>query len=206
MPTNISDSWRRQGDRLAADPGQWKFHASLILGGAEACWERYNAAATLIRSQESEAAFEAHGQPDADLLLLIPAHLLAAIGVELLLKALALKHRPDLATTGERPFYTHNLRNIAHAFVGMQFAVEELTLLDKLGTIIEWSGRYPTPRWDAEKHRMKYDVPVQVVEGQTMINAEDIPGGISDDSWRATVELIGRLQSAVEQFDDAPLK
>jgi hypothetical protein len=138
----------------------------------------------------------AGNEPSSDLMLLVPAQFLAAAAVELLLKAVALRRRPELARTGQKAFYTHKLAEIAGQFTGIAFSDSELRLLDRLGTTIEWAGRYPIPRWDSEKQRTKYDVPTYIVDGNVVINAREIPNSVSEESWRETSLLIDRLRTA----------
>src|SRR5262249_41596860 len=97
--------WRRQGEKLAADAGQWDFHARITSSGALALWERYIAAADAFRAGKRDQ--------NNDLFLLGPALFLMAVGTELLLKAIAVRLRPDLASTATKPFYSHDLRAIA---------------------------------------------------------------------------------------------
>ena len=191
MDNDGSNFWRRQGDHFASDPGQWEFQARMLLGGANVCWERYSTAAESVRAGRTE--------PTSDLWLLIPAHFLAAVGTELLLKAIALKRCPDLATTGGKSFYTHKLAEVATQFTGIEFSESELQLFERLGATIEWAGRYPVPRWDNEKHRKKYDVPTRLVNGNVVIDARDVHGSVSEESWRATTFLINKLQCAYHE-------
>jgi len=187
MNEDGADIWRRQANDIATDPRPWAFQAATLLGGATACSERYFAAAETLR---------AGNEPSSDLMLLVPAQFLAAAAVELLLKAVALRRRPELATTGQKPFYTRKLAEIAGQFTGIAFSDSELRLLDRLGTTIEWAGRYPIPRWDSEKQRTKYDVPTHIVDGNVVINAREIPNSVSEESWRETSLLIDRLRTA----------
>lgn len=186
MHNNGSDFWRRQGDRFASDHGQWDFQARSLLDGATACRERYAVAARSLRAGSDEFI--------PDLALTVPASFLAAIAVELFLKAIALKGRPDLATTGTKPFYTHSLCEIAIKLTEVPFSESELEQLERLAATIEWSGRYPIPRWDNEWSRNKYDVHTRVADGKIMIDAQKIPGLVSDESWTATMLLIDKLR------------
>lgn len=187
MDRRSSGTWRRQGDAFASDPGQWEFHARVLFSGAEACWQGHLAA--------HEQLLRGETQPNSrDLILILPAHFLAAMGVDVLLKALALQRDPDLASRGDYPFYTHRLDEIAKRLTGVTFSAEELSLLRRLSALVEWAGRYPIPKWNAEKHREKYDVPVRSVDGTETIHADDVPGAVSYDTWKHTTALIHKLQ------------
>ncbi len=164
-----SVAWRKNGELVASDHGTWEFTARPLLRAAKLCWEQHQAAAEAVREGNLEKAII------GDLLLGRVAHLLAAMGIEAMLKALALIGKPGLVVAGGSGFYTHNLRTIAGSLPDVTWSTEELDSLGKLGTFIEWAGRYPIPRWDTEKSRAKYDVPATIVDDQEVINATDIP-------------------------------
>lgn len=184
MSQKISAGWRAQGDSFAADHRRWEFQARTLFAGALACWERHFAASERVR---------VHGLQNAnDLLLTVPAHFLAALGLELLLKALSLKRNPLLS--GQNEFYSHNLVAIASQYSGLSLSADELAHLRRMATIIEWAGRYPVPKWTTEKNRTKYDVSLRGEEGAQFIDAREIPGVVSHETWKATEDLFARLQ------------
>lgn len=161
MSNRNSDSWRSQGNRFASDYGQWEFHSRTLFAGALACSERHLAAHEKLL-QEPDGPAER-----SDLILILPAHLLAANGL---------------------------LAQIARQFAQLSLSANEHGLLERLGTVIEWAGRYPIPKWSAEKHRQKYDVTLRGSEGEQYIDAREIPGAVSHETWYATVALIEKLQ------------
>jgi hypothetical protein len=197
--TEPSASWRHQGDGFAADYGQWEFQARVLYAGARACWDRHLAVDRSIGIGESDSI------DLSDLMLLVPAQFLAATAVELFLKAIAIQYDKGVALVGSGPFYTHRLREIAVALCHLELSSDELTLLDRLGALVEWAGRYPIPKWTAEKHRQKFDVPLQVAaDGSTFINAQDIPNAVSHEVWHATTALVDILRSRIAERSTAP--
>ena len=181
-----SEFQRRQGDRFATDHSQWEYHSRIIFAGALACWERHFAAHQNLL--QKTGSFQ-------DLNLIVPALFLAATGVETLLEAMAIQGDPALAVSGEQPFYTHKLHDIARKYIRGRLSDEDYLLLERLSSLIEWAGRYPIPKWNAEKHRRNYDVPARVVDGQEFINARDVPGSFTPDTWQEACALIEKLQS-----------
>lgn len=179
MEASFSEEWRAHGDHIARDAGQWEFHARLLLQGARVCRERHEVAA--------EAAKE--GIPSGDLTLSWVATFLAALAVEGLLKAIAIKQDPALIERKE--FYTHDLQKIATSFAGISLAGEESLLLGKLRGLIEWAGRYPVPQWHKEEGRTKYDV--RESRNDAGVPVIDLGGMPWTASWSEVTAFIQRL-------------
>lgn len=181
-----SEFQRSQGERFATDHSQWEYHSRDIFAGALACWERHIVAHQNMLKKTG---------PIQDLNLITPACFLVATGVEVLLKAIAIQSDSTLAVRGKHPFYTHKLHDIARKFLSINFSDEEYRLLERLSSLIEWAGRYPIPKWSDEKKRSHYDVPACVVDGQEVINARDVPGSFTHETWQGAWALMEKLQS-----------
>ena len=183
MESTHSPVWRRHGDQLASDPGQWEFHARLLFAGARACHERYVIATAAIKESD---------MPHGDLVLSISANYLAAQVIEVLLKALALRREPDSAINGR--LYTHDLVTLANDVARIPISIEEEKRLIKVGQIVMWAGRYPTPKWDKERSKKAHDLPQgQTADGAVSIDMSAFPTSIG---WDALEEMLQKLWTA----------
>ncbi len=115
MSYQRSESQRSQGERFVADPGQWEYHSRDIFAGALACWERHIVAHQNLLKKTS---------PIQDLNLIAPACFLVATGVEVLLMAIAIQSNSALAVSGEQPFYTHKLHDIARKYFRIRYLMK----------------------------------------------------------------------------------
>jgi hypothetical protein len=184
---SYSKTWRSQGDLFARDHGQWEFSARPLLRAAELCWAKY------LKARVRALKRDFRDEVVADIALAQVAHYLAAMGLESLLKAIALLKSPDLATSGQQLFYTHDLLQIAKTLAGLKLDRNESLLLRRLATLIDWAGRYPVPRWDSEKKQRKYDVRSRSVDGNETIDASQLPSNVSPETWKAIQKLVGKL-------------
>ncbi|MBI5908350.1 MAG: hypothetical protein HY848_00095 [Betaproteobacteria bacterium] len=102
-----------------------------------------------------------------------------SLAVELVCKALYLKvaHGPREAV------YTHQVAKLLPSGLLSQ---EQEELLNFAAQSVEWAGRYPTPRWDKESNKAKYDIPEK--NGPDSFDANDIPN-------RASIALIDALEA-----------
>jgi hypothetical protein len=193
---NLSQVWQKHGESVASDHGMWEFTARPLLRAARICWDKHAEAARSVN--EGNLGNEVV----EDLRLGGPAHMLAGMGLEATLKAIILRTQPELVATGSRTFYSHNLRAIAVMVPGVSWTEEELETLSKLGEFVEWSGRYPVPRWDNPKGKAKYDCPATVVDGQEVIKASDVPGSFGPTLWERVASLIEKVCTAYDRPKD----
>jgi hypothetical protein len=165
MKPDSSLTWRTTGDYAAFETGQWEFKSRLYYSAA--CQLRTNYA-----SQVQSSPFEA-------VACLVVAQFNMALAVELVCKALYLK----TASNPGKEVYTHKVADLLPKGLLSQ---EQAELLSFAVEIVEWAGRYPTPRWDKETHKDRYDIPEK--NGPNSFDANDIPN-------RASIGLIDVLET-----------
>jgi hypothetical protein len=173
MKPGSSQVWRAQGDHIAFDPGQWEFQSRL----------QYQAAVRL-----RQVFTDSGNPPTAEAIAcLVVAQFNLSLAVELVAKAYYLQ-----AKLGQpEEIYTH----VVSAFVPPQLVNKEQgELLAFAAQCVEWSGRYPTPKWTKESSREKYDLP-QGPNANT-IDATHIPN-------RASLEIVNSLDALYLHLHDA---
>lgn len=175
--------WRAIGEAIAFDHGQWEFQARILLRGASLCFSAHR------KASERAGAGDLDGEAIQDLPVSIVAIFLAAQGIEVLLKTIALLRNSDKVRATPKQFYNHDLKAIA-SLANIPLDDREAQIMTKLGTQIEWAGRYPAPKWDTEKSRKKYDVPIVAENGRNYINPTDLPGIVE---WEDIQQIVGKL-------------
>ena len=165
MNPDVSQTWRATGDYAAFETGQWEFHSRLYLSAARQLRANY---ASHVQSSPFEAVA-----------CLVVAQFNMALAVELVCKAHYLK-----AASGQCvKVYTHQVAKLLPAGLLSQ---EQEELLSFAAQCVEWAGRYPTPKWDRESSKEKYDIPEK--SGPNSFDANDIPN-------RASIALIDALEA-----------
>jgi hypothetical protein len=183
---SMSEVWRRHGESIAGDPGQWEFQSRQLIRGAMLCMEAHR------RAANAAACGDLSGEVAADLAVRNVAGFLAAQGIEVLLKAIALKHNSNLVHERGSAFYSHNIAVLCR-LSGLAVNSDEVLLANKLTSLIEWAGRYPVPRWNKEETRAKYDLPSTSEDGHEVIDATLMPWSFD---WSAVEVLIARLRAS----------
>jgi hypothetical protein len=183
MSKGFSRFWRANGDLIAGDPDQWEFRSRILFTGGQVCHERHTRAADAL------ASGVAHEEFSRDLPLGTVANYLAAQSLEVLLKAVALQRQPNSHLSGA--IYNHDLAYIARDVAQIPLTGEEVRVLERARHLVEWAGRYPTPRWDAEKGRQLFDVPEKFDEnGGEIIDGSHFPWSIS---WADLESVISKV-------------
>lgn len=173
MKSNASQTWRATGDYAAFSTIQWEFQSRL-----------YFSAALQLRTD-----FSAHikSSPFEAVACLVVAQFNISLAVELICKALYLK----LAGGPREEVYTHQVAKLLPPGL---LSPEQVVLLSFAAQNVEWAGRYPTPKWDRESSKEKYDIPE--TNGPNTIDGNDLPN-------RASIALIEALEALYGQIHQA---
>jgi hypothetical protein len=156
MKPGASSLWRSTGDYAAFDNGQWEFQSRLYLNAARRLRTDY---ASLVEPSPFEAVA-----------CLVVGQFNMSLALELVCKSLYLK----LAVGKPEAVYTHQVAKLLPPGL---LSKDQGELLDFAAQCVEWSGRYPTPKWVGEWNKEKYDVLEN--GGPTLFDANDIPNHAS---------------------------
>jgi hypothetical protein len=163
MKPNTLKNWRDTGDYAAFAPVLWEFYSQL-----------YFSAARQLRNDFK--SYDVKASPFEAIACLVVAQFNMCLAVELICKARYLK-----VTNGPREkVYTHQVSKLLPAGL---LSKEQKELLNFAAQNVEWAGRYPTPKWDLESNKEKYDIPEY-----SNSNSFETPN-------RATIELIDALEA-----------
>ncbi len=166
MKTNASKTWRAMGEYAAFAPAVWEFHSELYCKAARQLREDYE---SHVKSSPRDTL--------ACVACITVGQFNMCLALELICKAryLATDSRP------RKEIYGHD---VAKKLLPKNLlSDEQRKLLDFAVVNVEWAGRYPTPKWDTDTNKQKYDVPVVDEAGSwDPNNMPNIAGiGIIDD-------------------------
>ena len=173
MKSNASQTWRATGEYAAFAPVQWEFYSQLYFSAARQLRENYE-------SHVKSSPFEA-------IACLVVAQFNICLALELICKARYLK-----AAHGQsEAVYTHQVAKLLPSGL---LSKEQEELLNFAAQNVEWAGRYPTPKWDRESNKEKYDIPA--AGDAESFDANDIPN-------RASIALIDALEALYGHIHEA---
>lgn len=109
-----------------------------------------------------------------------------SLAVELMAKAYHLRVSRDPPES----VYTHQVRKLLPSNL---LSSDEMKLVDFASQTVEWAGRYPTPKWDREPSREKYDV--SSTKGGHF-DANNLPN-------RASLQLVDALDQLFQRIHKA---
>jgi hypothetical protein len=173
MKSDASKFWRATGDYAAFSTAQWEFQSRLYLSAARQLRRDFTA-------QIDSSPFEA-------IACLVVAQFNISLALELICKALYLKQ----AQGPREAVYTHQVVKLLPAEMLSQ---EQEALLNFAAQNVEWAGRYPTPKWDREASKEKYDVPE--IGEPNAIDGNDLPN-------RASITLIDAMEVLYDHIHQA---
>jgi hypothetical protein len=128
--------WTDQHRKAANLPLAWSLVTQEMRRGASGLWDQVDADSQRHKTLKV-------GDPVAPTLTR-PTMLLAALTVELFLKAICVRKKPAFDTSGRFQLKTHKLLDLAErAAFPLEDGEEEL--LERLEVFLEWAGRYPVP-------------------------------------------------------------
>lgn len=163
MKPTSSTTWRAIGDYAAYSSGQWEFRSTLFLLSARRLREAYSAIGK--------------SSPLESIAYLVTSQFNLALAIELIAKAYYLKAN----SSSNEAIYTHEVATLLPSNL---LDSEQKELMTFAAQCVQWSGRYPTPKWDKEFQREKYDVPAR--NADQSFDPNDAPN-------RASLQIISKL-------------
>lgn len=211
MIDKTAEYWRKIGDEKIRRFNEWRYKAQLLHRASQVC---------LKAKQEAFEYKQAYpGEYDRrtchhDIALEGPAQLLLGLAIENYLKAFHVK--TDNTCVDERWFYTHDLINLAAYKNSFKLSEQLRHALEQLTHIVNWSGRYPTPKWNSDKNRTEWDLysrseyttsllSPNIKEDEVIeyfFSADQIPGVLSREDEQALETFIDEIEREIEKLPD----
>lgn len=184
---SMNDWWKEQHDLQLREPAFWRIWVQKHFRSADLIWHAYAAACSKFMA-DPEAYDMDPDRPlndDRDLSTIAFFHL--AIALELVVKGHLVRGDPQIVEKND--FYTHDLESLC-ARIHMQLSESEMYLVKQLRHLVEWHGRYPTPR---HKNPNAWER-VPDAEGR-----DNMPGRIAPDDYQRVRKLIEKVDQHAQQ-------
>lgn len=175
MHKNASKAWREQGDLRAFDHATWEFQSRQFCSSAR----------QLLVVHDAQVA-----APNFDSIMCLPtATFLLSLAIEQITKAYYLK----IGSGPKEEIFSHKVATLCGEKI---LSTDQKKLMAYAESYVVWAGRYPTPKWIAEKFKEKYDVPSSFVDGIEHIDAGKLPNAASRDRARQLLALYEYIHNA----------